>query len=61
MVEPCIRQTEKKKKNLTLATKVDGLQVLSVHLLILLEHVLPGDSVGAEWTEAGLYYKRTAG
>lgn len=64
MVEPCIRQTEEEeeeKKRLTLATKVDSLQVLSVHLLILLEHILPGDSVGAEWTEAGLYYKRTAG
>lgn len=40
MVEPCIRQMEeeKKKKRFTLATKVDSLQVLSVHLLILLEH-----------------------
>lgn len=42
MVEPCIRQTgggeEKKKKRLILATKVDSLQLLSVHLLIVLEH-----------------------
>lgn len=49
MVEPCIRQTgEEKKNNLTLATKVDSLQALSVHLLILLEHRFCVGTLGAE-------------